>query len=103
MILARVQVPLLNAGSMFGRIIPGLFVHTFGTINLATFFTIASSMVIVSMIAVKTFVATAVFGVLFGIFSGASIVLTISSAGMSMYLRFKRCRINLVAIYSSNG
>ncbi len=75
-LLAFLQVPILNAGSICGRIIPGAFVHTFGTINLATFFTISSGIVVISMIAVKTFAATAVFGVLFGIFSGASIALT---------------------------
>ena len=37
------------------------------------------------MIAVKTFAATAVFGVLFGIFSGASIALTPALIGMSAY------------------
>ena len=83
-----VQVPILNVGSAFGRIIPGAFVHTFGTINLAILSTIASGIIIISMIVVKTFAATAVFGVLFGIFSGVSIALVPALVGMSAH--FKR-------------
>lgn len=78
-----VQVSIFNAGSIWGRIIPGAFVHSFGVMNLATLFTIASGIVVISMIAVKTFVATAVVGILFGIFSGVSIALTPALVGMS--------------------
>ena len=45
------------------------------------------------MVAVKTFAATAVFGVLFGIFSGASIALTPALIGTSAYSNEKRMLI----------
>ncbi|KJA15531.1 hypothetical protein HYPSUDRAFT_1068332 [Hypholoma sublateritium FD-334 SS-4] len=74
--LAFYTVSILNAGSICGRIIPGAFVHTFGTLNLVTLFTIASGIVVTSMASVKNFASNAVVGILFGIFSGASIALT---------------------------
>ncbi|KAF9482970.1 MFS general substrate transporter [Pholiota conissans] len=74
--LAFYSVSVLNAGSIFGRILPGALSHKFGSFNMATFFTIGAGIIILAMIAVHNFVGTVLFGVFFGLFSGACIALT---------------------------
>ncbi|KAF8186784.1 monocarboxylate permease [Pholiota molesta] len=74
--LAFYSVPVLNAGSIFGRILPGALSHKFGSFNMATFSTIGAGVIVLSMIVVKDFAGTVIFGIFFGVFSGACIALT---------------------------
>ncbi|KAF8956207.1 monocarboxylate permease [Flammula alnicola] len=80
--LSFYAVSILNAGSFFGRILPGLFSNRFGVFNLGTFFTLGTGVVVLSMIAVKNFVGTVVFAICFGLFSGACIALTPAMFGV---------------------
>lgn len=55
---------------MLGRVVPGLLAPRLGVFNLNTFFNIGAGIVILSMIAVKDLVGTALFAAFVGFFTG---------------------------------
>jgi predicted cobalt transporter CbtA len=53
---------------------------------MATFSTIGAGIIVLSMIVVKDFAGTVIFGIFFGVFSGACIALTPAMFGMWTHL-----------------
>jgi len=66
---------VLNAASLFGRIIPGILADKLGSINVMIIFTIASSILAYAWIAIHDLLGLIVFCVLYGFCSGAVISL----------------------------
>jgi len=62
---------ILNAASIFGRIVPGLYTRNFGITNMLLLVGVACGILNLSMIAVKTVAGFTIFAILYGFFSGA--------------------------------
>ncbi|TFK21490.1 monocarboxylate permease [Coprinopsis marcescibilis] len=73
---------ILNAASVFGRMIPNALAPKLGLFNLLVFFTTGTGAVALCMAAVKDAVGTALFAVFFGFFSGACIALVPATIGL---------------------
>ncbi|KAF9522962.1 MFS general substrate transporter, partial [Crepidotus variabilis] len=69
---------ILNASFAFGMVAPGLFrlIPIFGVLNLTTFFTLSSGVLIYAMAAVNSKGALIIFMILFGSLAGASLTTT---------------------------
>ncbi|PPQ65140.1 hypothetical protein CVT24_003230 [Panaeolus cyanescens] len=67
---------ILNAASLFGRILPTLLAPRLGVFNLGVFFTTSIGVAILCMLAIQDAVGTTLFSIFFGFTSGASIALT---------------------------
>ncbi|KAI1849184.1 hypothetical protein JX266_005145 [Neoarthrinium moseri] len=63
-------VTILNAGSIFGRVVPNYFADRFGPIQMLIFTTFASAVLIFSWIGIKNLPGLIVFCILYGFFSG---------------------------------
>jgi MFS family permease len=68
-------VSVLNAASIFGRIVPGLLADKFGSLNLLTFATIASGIVAFGWCGVTDLAGVIVFCIFYGFLSGAVVSL----------------------------
>ncbi|EDR10229.1 uncharacterized protein LACBIDRAFT_152320, partial [Laccaria bicolor S238N-H82] len=69
--LAFYSITLLNAGSVLGRIFPNFFADRCGTYNILLPCLFISSALAFSMFAITNFTGMAVFGVLYGFWSGS--------------------------------
>ena len=75
--LAQYLVSILNAGSIFGRTLPGILGDKFGRFNIMTIFcTLTGILILAVWIPADTNVGQLVFAPLFGFASGAAIGLT---------------------------
>ncbi|KAF5384257.1 hypothetical protein D9615_003436 [Tricholomella constricta] len=72
-------ISILNAASIFGRIVPTIFVPKYGVFNLIVFFTFVMGVLIYCLGAVKSSNGFVAFAVFFGFFSGGGITLTPTS------------------------
>ncbi|KAF2719374.1 MFS general substrate transporter [Polychaeton citri CBS 116435] len=68
-------VPILNAGSVFGRTLPNILADKIGPLNVITPGAIVVSILLFCMLAVKSAAAIIVVAILFGFFSGIFIAL----------------------------
>ena len=68
-------VPIFNAASTFGRVLPNALSDKTGPLNLVAPGAVAVGVLILSMLAVKTEAAIIVVAILFGFFSGVFIAL----------------------------
>lgn len=68
-------VSILNAASLFGRIIPGLIADKLGSLNLLVFATIASGIVAFGWFGVVNLAGVVVFCIFYGFLSGAVVSL----------------------------
>ncbi|KAJ6461855.1 MFS general substrate transporter [Mycena vitilis] len=68
--LSFYSLVIMNGSSFFGRLSPGLFVHRFGVINMITVSTGVGSVLLLSMIALKSIASVVVLGVLYGYSAG---------------------------------
>lgn len=75
------QTSILNAASVFGRWVPGLAAPYLGVLNIGTFTTFGTGIVIFTMIAVHDRTGTILFAIFFGIFSGSLIASTPAMSG----------------------
>lgn len=66
---------ILNAASLFGRIIPGILADKFGSLNTVIVFMIGSAIFGYAWIAVNTVAGLAVFAIIYGFLSGAVVSL----------------------------
>lgn len=66
---------ILNAGSMFGRIIPGLLADRVGSINMVVPMIMITGLLSFAWLGVHTFGELVVFCIFYGFFSGASVSL----------------------------
>jgi MFS family permease len=66
---------ILNAASLFGRIIPGLLADNLGALNVTIAFTLASSILTYAWIVIRDLSGLIVFCILYGFSSGAVISL----------------------------
>jgi MFS family permease len=73
--LALYLVAIINAGSIFGRIIPNLLADTFGPFNLMTPCALLSGIIILCLSAAQSAAAFVVLASLFGFFSGTFVSL----------------------------
>lgn len=73
--LAFYSITLLNAGSVLGRIFPNFFADRCGTYNILLPCLFISSALAFSMFAITNFTGMAVFGVLYGFWSGSYVSL----------------------------
>ncbi|KLO18301.1 MFS general substrate transporter [Schizopora paradoxa] len=62
---------ILNAASIFGRVVPGLYTREVGITNLLLFVGAACGVLNLAMVAVKTVAGFTIFAILYGFFSGA--------------------------------
>ncbi|KAF8888860.1 major facilitator superfamily domain-containing protein [Infundibulicybe gibba] len=69
--LAFYTLAVLNAASVFGRIIPNLFAYRFGVFNLIIPCVVITGVLIFCLLAVHNTAGTFVFAILYGFFSGA--------------------------------
>ena len=65
------QLSILNAASIFGRVIPGLYTRSVGITNMLLFVGAACGVLNLAMIGVKTVAGFTIFAILYGFFSGA--------------------------------
>ncbi|KAF9045373.1 MFS general substrate transporter [Panaeolus papilionaceus] len=70
------SLSILNAASLFGRVLPALLAPKVGVFNLGVFCTTSTGIVILCMLAVKDAAGVALFSIFFGFMSGAAIGLT---------------------------
>ncbi|KAL5336008.1 putative monocarboxylate transporter [Aspergillus crustosus] len=73
--LASYILSILNAASVFGRLLPGLIADKAGRFNTICFFGFPTGILLLCWIAVKSKAAIIVFAALYGFFSGAIISL----------------------------
>jgi predicted MFS family arabinose efflux permease len=73
--LAFYLVPILNAGSIFGRLIPNAMADHFGALNMAIPSALACAMLAFTWIAVHKIGSLIVFAILYGFFSGTFVSL----------------------------
>ncbi|TFK75525.1 MFS general substrate transporter [Pluteus cervinus] len=73
--IAFYAIPILNAASIPGRLLPGLIVSKYGVFNVMIFFTSVMGILLLSMITVKDVVGVVVFAILYGFFSGGGIAM----------------------------
>jgi len=74
--LSFYTLPIMNAASVVGRIIPVLFVHRCGVVNLNIICTTAMAALIYSLAVVKTANGLLAFAIVYGFFEGGVITLT---------------------------
>ncbi|KAF5350476.1 hypothetical protein D9756_008609 [Leucocoprinus leucothites] len=74
--LAFYSLSILNAASVFGRVIPGYFAPKLGPMNMSVFFMIANGVVTACLPLVNGRVGVAVYAVVYGLVSGGCIGLT---------------------------
>jgi hypothetical protein len=63
----------MNASSIAGRIIPALFVHKCGVVNLNIVMTICMTVLIYSLAVVKTTGGILAFAIIYGFFQGGGL------------------------------
>lgn len=68
-------LPILNAASAFGRIIPGLLADKFGSLNLIVPCAFSAAILIFAWLAISNTGGFVVFCILYGFFSGAIVSL----------------------------
>ncbi|KAF9240049.1 MFS general substrate transporter [Melanogaster broomeanus] len=68
-----VQIPIMNASSMFGRTVPNFLADHFGPFNVMIPCTLVSAGIMFLMFAATSAAGTIVFGILYGFFSGGFI------------------------------
>ncbi|KAF9531500.1 monocarboxylate permease [Crepidotus variabilis] len=81
-IIALYTTSVLNAASLFGRILPGLLVPITGTLNIGIFVMTCTGALIFCMLAVKDAAGTIVFSIFYGFFSGAATTLAPASVAL---------------------
>ncbi|EED79152.1 predicted protein [Postia placenta Mad-698-R] len=64
-------IAILNAGSIFGRLLPNRLADSFGQFNLICTVSVVSSALLFALFGVKSEAAVIVFAILYGFFSGA--------------------------------
>ena len=85
--LAFYLLPLVNAGSSLGRILPNLASDYAGTLNMQTIFVFASAVLSLSLIAVRSVKGILAFSVLYGFSTGTFVSLlapTVASLSTDM-------------------
>lgn len=65
-----VQLAILNAASIFGRVIPGYFAPKLGSLNMSVFFMVANGVVTACMPVVKGSAGVIVYTIFYGLISG---------------------------------
>ncbi len=88
-ILATTQLAILNASSMFGRIIPNMLAPKYGVFNLLIFSGAACAVVIFALFGISTTAGIVIFAILSGFMSGACACI------------FATERLNLLTQYAS--
>lgn len=73
--LASYLISMLNAASVFGRLLPGLVADKFGRFNILFLAAACTGILLFCWLAVKSSAAIIVFSVLYGFFSGAIVSL----------------------------
>jgi predicted MFS family arabinose efflux permease len=73
--LAFYLVPILNAGSIFGRLIPNAMADHFGALNMAIPSALACAVLAFTWIALHNIGSLVVFAILYGFFSGTFVSL----------------------------
>jgi MFS family permease len=68
-------IPILNAGSLFGRIVPNILADRFGALNVMPATSFICAVLTFCMIAVSSTASLIILALLFGFFSGAFIAL----------------------------
>lgn len=71
-LLMQMQIAILNAGSIAGRLIPNALADVAGRFNVICPIAFVSTILLFSMFGVKSIAAVTVFAILYGFFSGAS-------------------------------
>ncbi|KAG2015229.1 monocarboxylate permease, variant 2 [Coprinopsis cinerea AmutBmut pab1-1] len=67
------SIAILNASSLFGRVLSGLAAQSLGSMNVASFVAFATGGSAFAMMAVKNATSTILFAIFYGFFSGAAI------------------------------
>src|SRR6266704_1112721 len=75
------QTSILNAASILGRCTTGLLAPYLGVLNLGTFTTFGTGIIIFCMLALRDKTSTILFAIFFGFFSGAQIASAPAMAG----------------------
>lgn len=78
--LIMLQVGLLNAGSVLGRLLPNIFADKIGPYNMLLPCLFMSSALAFAMMGIKNFTGVAVFAILYGFWSGSCMYYLSSSA-----------------------
>jgi hypothetical protein len=71
---SAIQLSVLNASSIFGRVLPSMIAQYFGVYNLIVPSTLCIGITIFCMAAVTNVAGVMVFAILFGFFSGGSML-----------------------------
>ncbi|KAF9531192.1 major facilitator superfamily domain-containing protein [Crepidotus variabilis] len=80
--VALYTTSILNAASLFGRILPGLLVPITGTFNIGVFLITCTGGLVFCLLAVKDAAGTIVFSIFYGFFSGAAIAIAPASIAL---------------------
>ncbi|CAL1708741.1 unnamed protein product [Somion occarium] len=104
--VAFYTIAMLNAGSIPGRVLPGILAHRLGTFNFLIFSTAAMAVVIFALFGISSVGGIVVFAILAGLFSGAyfsllaaamaSFARTPGEAGLRMGLSFALAALGLL-------
>ncbi|RDB28171.1 Riboflavin transporter MCH5 [Hypsizygus marmoreus] len=73
--LAFYVIAIINAGSFFGRLLPNFFADKIGPYNMLIPCLVISSILIFSIFGVHSFAGVAIFGILYGFWSGSYVSL----------------------------
>ncbi|KAL2861872.1 major facilitator superfamily domain-containing protein [Aspergillus pseudodeflectus] len=73
--IAFYSIAIINAGSIFGRIAPGLLADQLGSLNTIVPMAFSTSILAFAWIGIRNVAGTLVFSVLYGFFSGAIVSL----------------------------
>ena len=67
----RLQLAVMNAAAVFGRVVPNYFADKYGPFNTVLPVTFACAVLLFALFGITTLAGTVVFAILFGFFSGA--------------------------------
>ncbi|KAF8520751.1 MFS general substrate transporter [Hysterangium stoloniferum] len=79
--IAFYSVTILNASSLFGRIVPTFLADSYGPINVIIPITFACGIVLFSMLGAGSLNGMIVFAIFYGFFSGGFLSLSVSTLG----------------------
>lgn len=84
------KITFLNAGSIFGRILPNFLADRFGAYNMLLPCLFISSALVFSMLAINRLAELVTFGILYGFWSGSCRFLLLP--WMAFWLNSRMCR-----------
>lgn len=102
--LAFYMLPILNAASIFGRVVPNFFADRTGPLNMLIPCALAAAILAFGWIGIQSTPGLIIFAILYGFFSGAFVSLPPTAlVGLSPHLRVIGTRMGMSFAISALG